>query len=193
MKAGDRRSPKLEDIPMKTFIAALASFTLLAAPLTAIAHAGSHGGGGGFGGGASGGGFHGSAGFYGAGFHDGGFRDGHFGNRGFGRRGFRGRGLGGFDDGFLLGADLGLGFGFYDPWFYGYYGYPDFGDYSYSAYTVFSPAPPWNAHDSGLSPEADGSGAYASPAPPAVPAAKQCGAWRWDKAAEAYHWETDGC
>lgn len=175
---------------MKTFIAALASFTLLAAPLSAIAHAGSHGGGGGFGGGAFVGGFHGSAGFHGEGFHGGDFRGG---GHGFGRHGFRGRGFGGFDDGFLLGADLGLGFGFYDPWFYGYYGYPDYGAYSYSAYSAISPAPLWDSHDSGVSPEADGPGAHANPAPSAAPAAKLCGAWRWDQAAQAYHWETDGC
>ncbi len=85
------------------------------------------------GGGGHGGGFHGGGGFGGGGFHGGsissGFHAGNmaggfhggssFGGAGFHGHGFRGRAFG---NRFAFGA--GLGYGFYDPYYYDGYGYP---------------------------------------------------------------------
>ena len=76
-----------------------------------LAHAGPHGGGGGF---HAGGGFHGS-GFHGGGFHGGGFHAGAF-HGGFG--GFHG---GGWHDGFA-GLHNGLGYGHGGHWYHGWRG-----------------------------------------------------------------------
>jgi uncharacterized membrane protein len=95
--------------------AAAALLCVIALSQPNLAHAGPHGGGGGFqgGGGFHGGGFHGG-GFHGGGFHGGGFHGGGFHGGGFG--GFHGHGFhgGGFHPGFG---------GFYYP----YYGYYDYG------------------------------------------------------------------
>ncbi len=117
---------------MKTMLTALASVSLLVAPMAAspsAAMAQSHGGGahggGGFHAGARAGGFRGDE-FRGSGFRNGGFRDGEF------------RGGRHFHDDFpfFFGGALfgfGLGAAFYDPWWYGYpvyYGYgPYYGDW----------------------------------------------------------------
>ena len=164
---------------MKTFVAALAGLALVTSPLTASARGG---------GGGHGVGFSGAGGFHGGGFHDGG----RFGGRGFGGRGFRGRGFGGFDDGFLFGADFGLGLGFYDPWFYGYGGYPDYAGYAYPAYPQYGPAPAGYyrgtlpADDASSRPDLNNTRSNG-------PTAKLCGSWNWDAAGQTYHWVTDGC
>jgi uncharacterized membrane protein len=96
--------------------AAAAALCLAAFSQSDLAHAGPHGGGGGFHG-AGGGGFH-SGGFHGGGFHGGGFHGGGF------HGGFHGGGFhsGSFHAGRFFG---GAGFG-------GYYPYDD-GDYGYAA------------------------------------------------------------
>jgi hypothetical protein len=99
---------------MKTILAALASASLLAAPLAtlpATATAAPHGYGG----------FHGGYG----GFHGG------YGWRGYGYRGYPY-----FFGGLALGAAL------WDPWYYGYYGYPGY-YYGYAdPYGYYGPPPP---------------------------------------------------
>ena len=113
----------------KTAIALLAVTSIgLISPTMALARGGGgggHGGGGGGfhgGGGFGGGGFHGGGGFGGGGFHGGnmagGFHGGFGGFRGSGLygHGFHGRGFG---NRFAFGT--GLGYGFYDPYYYDSY------------------------------------------------------------------------
>ena len=100
----------------KTAIALLAITSIgLASPTMALARGGGGGHGGGMGGG---GGFHGGGGFGGGGFHGGSMAGGFHGGSSFG--GFRGGGFHGhgrgFGSRFVLGT--GLGYGFYDPYYY---------------------------------------------------------------------------
>jgi hypothetical protein len=155
---------------MKVIVAALASAALIAAPLTATAQ--SHGG------------SHSSAGHVSGG--RGGGVGGYHGYRG-GYRGYRG-GYYGYP--FFWGAGLGLALGeFYAaPWYYGYpyyyYGYPPYDDDGYG--------PPASGYYQGSLPSDDvAPGAGAKPG--SAPAAKACGAWRWDQTAQKYQWVTDGC
>ena len=118
----------------KTAIALLAVMSIgLASPTMALARGG---GGGGHGGG---GGFHGGGGFGGGGFHGGNLAGGFHGGSSFG--GFRGGGFHGqgfhgrgFGSRFALGT--GLGYGFYDPYYYDDYsdgyGYPNASSDSYA-------------------------------------------------------------
>jgi hypothetical protein len=153
---------------MKTFLAALASVALLAAPLASLSTPALARGGGG-GGGFHGGGFGGGGGFRGGGMHGGGgFRGGGSGVHGFGGRGFGGRGFG--DRGFDLGAGalgfaLGLDYG--DPWLY------DDADY-------------WDYEggDPGPAPYDDADGAP----PPAQAQPQACGSWSWDGPRSTYDW-----
>lgn len=159
---------------MKTMLAALASASLLATSLAAVAGPAEaqarvgargavvsqphfRGGGGGFRGGYSPG----------------------WGYRG-GYRGYSGGAWAGATLGFALGANLAY------PWYYGppvgYYGYPDYGYYG----GYVAPAPegyagdPW-AYDYGTS--------VASPSTPgAQPPAQACGSWSWDQAQSKYNW-----
>lgn len=149
---------------MKTLLTALASASLLVAPLAAgpaYASPQTHGGGGHAsfrGAGAPGGGFRG--GYRGAGFRGGGFRGG----------GFRGGGWYGGYPYFWGGALLGFGLGaaFFDPWWYGYPAYAGYyGPYGYA--DAYPDGPP--------------------PAPQAQAQTPQaCGSWVWDASQSKYNW-----
>ena len=153
---------------MKTFLAALASASLLAAPMalspTIVA---AHGVGAG---GSRGriGGFRGGS-FRGAGIHNGGFRAGGFRGRGFRGDGFIGDELL-FDDavlGFALGAD------FSDPW---YGENPTF----YDGY--------WDQSGDGAG-GAPGATSQYQPRPQFQAQRRQtCGSWNWDAAQSKYSW-----
>jgi hypothetical protein len=165
---------------MKKIVAALASVSLLAAPMalgpTPAMAQHSHG---------SGGSGHGSfagagrSGWHGGSFHNGGFyRGGNF------RGGFRG----GYGRGFpFAGAAFGLFFGaaiadswYYDyPAYYGYYGpyggpYPD--DY-------YGAPPPPDAYDDGGPPPQ-----YQSSPEGAAQPGQACGSWSWNPAQSKYDW-----
>jgi hypothetical protein len=163
----------LKEVQMKTIIAALASASLLAAPMAlgptpAVAQH-SHGG---FGGGH--GGFGGHGGWHGGGFHGGGFHGGGF-RGGFHDHGFRG-------DGFFGGAFLGLALGaaIADSW---YYDYPDY-------YGYYGPYP---VDYDGVAPYGDGPD---GPPPPQSQSSPQgqaqpgqaCGSWSWNAAQSKYNW-----
>jgi hypothetical protein len=152
---------------MKALIAALATATLISAPLPASA---SHSGGGGHGaGGFQGGGAHPFGGLHGGGGH--GF--GHGGD--FRRDSFRG----GRGDFLLFDADFGFGWGFYDPWDYGYF--PAYYPNDYTA-----------AYDQAASPPA-GPGPAAATGPASAGETSECGNWHWDSEAQKYRWVTEAC
>jgi hypothetical protein len=160
---------------MKKIVAALASVSLLAAPMalgpTPAMAQHSHGGSGG----------RGFSGFSHGGSFRGGFRGGNHG--GFGYRGGYGyRGYGPFYAG-VFGLALGAAIAdswYYDyPAYYGYYGpyggpYPD--DY-------YGAPPPPDAYDDGGPPPQ-----YQSPPQGADQPGQACGSWSWNAAQSKYDW-----
>jgi hypothetical protein len=148
---------------MKSILAALASASLLAAPLTLSATAASARGFGGFHGGGSG--FHGGS-FRGAGARDGGFAGRGFRDHGFRDRGFRGDGL--LADELLFDDDL-FAFALADPWYFDDVGY----------YDGYVDGPP-EAASFGPSRYQD--------QPPAQASQKACGSWVWDAGQDKYNW-----
>ncbi len=173
---------------MKTLFAALASVSLLTAPMAlgptpALAQHSHGGGGSGFSGGSHAG--FSSGGYHGGGFHDGGYGHGGFGHGGYGHGGY---GRGGYGYGFA-GAAFGLflGAAIADSW---YYGYPDYYDY-YGPYGVAGPYPYDYGYDDAPPP-----GAYGGPPPaqyqtPPSGQAQQgqaCGSWSWNPAQSKYNW-----
>jgi hypothetical protein len=171
---------------MKKIVAALASVSLLAAPLAlgptqAVAQH-SHGGMGG----------HSFAG-RGAGFHPGGFRGG-FNRGGFNRGGFyRGGYRGGYNRGYapfyagLFGFTLGAAIA--DSWYYdspGYYGYYGaYGDPYADDYYGAPPPPPGDYDDDGAPPPPS---QYQSAPQGAAPQGQACGSWSWNAAQSKYDW-----
>jgi uncharacterized protein (TIGR03000 family) len=128
-------------------------------PLLAEAQRGGHGGG--HGGGGHGGGFHSSAAFHGGG-HGGGFHGNSFHGGNFAHDGHHG----GFDHhhGFFPG--VALGFGLYNPFWYGGYGY-DYGS-PYSYYDYYGSPTYYNSYYSAptyAAPSYD----YVNPVTPAAP------------------------
>lgn len=163
---------------MKTLFAALASVSLLTAPLalSPVPAMAQHS--------------HGSGGFSHGGFSHGGFSHGGFGRGGFGHSGgygWRGGGygwrggygygwgFGGLAAGLFLGAAIADSYDY--PAYYGYWGpygvpYP----YDYDD----GPPPPYADGDEGPPPP----GQYSS----APPQGQACGSWSWDAGQSKYNW-----
>lgn len=182
---------------MKKILVALASATLMAAPLAALPttaaaqhHGGGGGGGGWHGGGGGGGGWHGGGG-WGGGYHGGGWG---------GYRGGWGRGYGYWGGGYpYFWGGLGLGYWAADPWYYdypAYYGYAPYYGYSYE---TSGPADADGDYEEGPPPAGSYNGAPPVNAPrgPAAAAPSQsyqappsqaCGQWVWDAGANKYNW-----
>jgi hypothetical protein len=172
----------VKEVQMKKIVAALASASLLAAPLalgpTPAMAQHSHGGMGG----------HSFAG-RGAGFHSSGFRGGFRGGYrgGFNRGGYY---RGGYYRGYpFAGAAIGLFLGaaiadsWYDdyPGYYGYYG-PYGSPYADDYYAV--PPPPDAYDDDGAPPPPQ----YQSPPQGAAGPGQACGSWSWNAAQSKYDW-----
>ncbi|HEX4199587.1 MAG TPA: hypothetical protein VHZ26_19280 [Caulobacteraceae bacterium] len=160
---------------MKTLFAALASVSLLTAPLalSPVPAMAQHSHGGGF----SHGGF-GRGGFGHGGFGRGGFGHGGFG-RGGGWRGGYGWGFGGLAAGLFLGAAIADSYDY--PAYYGYWG-PYGAPYPYDYYD--GPPPPYaDDGDEGPPP-----GQYSGPPPQGQAQGQACGSWSWDASQSKYDW-----
>ncbi len=174
---------------MKKILAALASATLMTAPLVSLptpALAQHHGGGGGgWHGGGGGGGWHGGGG-WGGGYHGGGWG---------GYRGYRGGyyGWGGYP---YFWGGLALGYYAADPWYYdypAYYGYAPYygGGYSYDstgpADGDYEEGPPPSSADRAPPAYNPPSGVHAGQGPQSQ-SPQACGQWVWDAGANKYNW-----